>query len=226
MQSEKANAVSMAAAELARGVQLTEVMEAHGVYVVEHRGPRDEDRPVYLNLRSEAETHERAGEIADAAIIRAKMRSMEVVKSVDTFDNLVTTVGKNDALDKYLAGSAYTAAWYMGLISSTSYSAVAAGDTMASHAGWLEAGSGNTPVYSQGARPTTAWSAASAGAKALSAALTFSFTGSGTVKGCFINSVATKDGTTGILLSAGLFTGGDKTVANGDSLAVSYSLSL
>lgn len=226
MQSEKANAVSAAAAMLLKPVDLTEHMDPHGVYVVEHRGPRDAERAAYLLLRDDADAKERAGEIAEAAIIRAKMRSMEEVKSVDQFDNLVTTVGKNDALDKYLAGSSYTAAWYMGLISSTSYSAVAAGDTMASHAGWLESGSGNTPVYSQSARPTAAWSSASAGSKSLSSALTFSFTGSGTVKGCFLTTVSTKDGTTGILLSAGLFTGGDKTVANGDSLAVSYSLSL
>lgn len=144
----------------------------------------------------------------------------------DTFDNLVTTGGKNDALDKYLAGSAYTATWFLGLISSTSYTAVAAGDTMASHAGWLEAGIANAPTYSQGARPTAAWSAASAGSKALSAALSFSITSTGTVKGCFLTSVATKDGTTGILYSAGLFTGGDKVLANGDTLSVSYTASL
>lgn len=144
----------------------------------------------------------------------------------DTFDNLVTTVGKNDALDKYLAGSAYTAAWYLGLISSASYSAVAVGDTMASHAGWLEAGAANAPTYSQGARPTAAWAAASAGSKALSAALSYSITGTGTVKGCFLTSVATKDGTTGILYSAGLFSGGDKALASGDVLNVSYTASL
>src|SRR6266704_867756 len=92
------------------------------------------------------------------------------VKWTDTIENLVTTAGKNDALDKYLAGSAYTAAFYLGLISLTSYTTgPAAGDTSASHGGWAE-----DQNYSQAARPTAAWSAASAGSKALSSALAFS----------------------------------------------------
>ena len=48
----------------------------------------------------------------------------------DEIKNLVTTAGKNDALDKYLAGSAYTAAWYLGLISSTGYTTAKSGDTL------------------------------------------------------------------------------------------------
>jgi hypothetical protein len=148
----------------------------------------------------------------------------------DTFENVVTTVGKNLALDTYLAGSTYTVTGpYMGLISSTSFSAVAAADTMASHSGWLEAGLANAPTYS-GNRKTAVWSSASAGSKALSAALSFAITGSGTVKGAFIvygsGAVNTIDNTAGTLYSAGLFTGGDKTVANGDTVNVSYTTSL
>src|ERR1700761_1858103 len=62
----------------------------------------------------------------------------------ETIANVVTTLGKNLMLDTTLAGSAYTVVGpYIGLISSTSFSATAASDTMASHAGWLEAGSAN-----------------------------------------------------------------------------------
>lgn len=152
------------------------------------------------------------------------------LKWEDTAKNVVTTVGKNLALDTYLAGSAYTVTGpFMGLISSTSFSAVAAADTMSSHAGWLEAGSANAPTYTS-PRKTCAWSAASAGSKSLSAALSFAITGSGTVKGCFIvfgsGAVSTIDNTSGTLYSAGLFTGGDKVVANTDTLNVSYSTSL
>lgn len=148
----------------------------------------------------------------------------------DVAYNTVTTVGKNLALDTYLAGSSYTVVGpYMALISSTSFTAISAADTMASHSGWLEAGNANTPSYS-GNRKTAAWSAASAGSKALSAALAFGMTGTGTVKGCFLvygsGAVNTIDSTAGTLYSAGLFSGGDKTVGNGDTINVSYTASL
>lgn len=151
------------------------------------------------------------------------------LKWSDTIDNLVTTVGKNLALDTFLAGSAYTVVGpYIGLIN-TNASAAVIGDTMASHAGWLEVGNANAPTYS-GTRKTAAWSAASAGAKALSAALSFAITSAGTVGGCFLvfgaGAVNTIDSTAGVLYSAGAFTGGSKTVANGDTLNVSYTASL
>lgn len=151
------------------------------------------------------------------------------VKWSDTFDNVVTTVGKNLALDTFLAGSAYTVTGpFMGLINSSASSA-AAGDTMASHAAWLEVGDANAPTYS-GTRKTVAWSSASSGSKATSSAVSFSITGSGTVGGCFIvfgsGAVNTIDNTSGVLYSAGAFTGGSKTVANGDTLNVTYTASL
>ena len=148
----------------------------------------------------------------------------------DTIENVVATVGKNLALDSFLAGSAYTVTGpYMGLISSTSYSAVAVNDTMASHAGWLEAGGANAPTYT-GNRKTAVWSAAASGSKALSAALSFAITGTGTVKGAFLcygsGAVNTKDSGAGTLWSAGTFSTGDKAVVNGDTLNVNYSTSL
>lgn len=145
------------------------------------------------------------------------------LKWKDSIKNLVTTVGKNFALDTVLGGSAYTAAWYLGLMSITGYtSGAAVGDTSASHGGWTE-----DQNYSQGARPTTAWSAATGtGSKSLSAALAFSINATTTIKGCFLINNATKGGTTGILYSAGLFTGGDKVVASGDTINVSYTATM
>ncbi|HXG58131.1 MAG TPA: hypothetical protein VNL91_03840 [Thermoanaerobaculia bacterium] len=152
------------------------------------------------------------------------------VKWQDTIHNVVTTVGKNLALDTVFAGSSYTVTGpYMGLISSVSYTTgPAAGDTMASHGGWTEAGGTNAPTYS-GTRKTAAFNAASGGSKPLSSALSFSITSSGTVKGCFLvlgsGASSTIDNTGGTLYSAGTFSGGDKTVSNGDTLNVSYSAS-
>ena len=148
----------------------------------------------------------------------------------EVIDNVVCTVGKNLMLDTALGGAAYTVTGpYMGLISSTSFTAVAAADTMTAHSGWLEAGGTNNPTYS-GNRKTAVFSAAAAGAKALSLALSYNINSSGTVKGAFMNfgsgAVATKDDTGGTLWSAGTFTTGDKAVTNGDTLNISYSTSL
>jgi hypothetical protein len=149
---------------------------------------------------------------------------------VEDFDNVVTTVGRNLALDTFLAGSSYTVvAPFLGLISSTSFTAVAAGDTMTSHSGWLEAGNANTPTYTA-PRKTAAWSAASGASKALSSALAFVFTGTGTIKGCFLvygsGALSTIDNTAGTLYSAGLFTGGDQPVVSTNTVNVSYTASM
>lgn len=141
--------------------------------------------------------------------------------SVDVFPNLVPNVGKNYLLDNGMAGSAYTAAFYMGLVDGGSAPTYNAGDTMASHAGWTE----NTQ-YSQSTRPAVSWSSASGGAKTLASGVVFSISAGGTIAGCFLTTVSTKAGTTGTLFSAGSFTGGNKVVSNGDTLTVSYSLSL
>lgn len=138
--------------------------------------------------------------------------------------NVVTTVGKNLALDTVLAGSAYTAAVVMGLKGTGT---AVAGDTMASHGAWSEVGLANAPAYS-GNRPVPAFSAASAGVKQTSTAAAYTFTSGGTVAGCFIvlAGSATKDTTSGTLLSAGDFSGGNKVVASTDVLNVTYSLAL
>lgn len=148
----------------------------------------------------------------------------------EDFDNVVTTVGKNYALDGYLQTAVTITGPYMGLISSVSYGAgPVIGDTMSSHGGWTEAGATNAPTYTS-PRKTCAWSAAAAGSKSLSAALSFAITGTGTVKGAFIvlgpSATSVIDATTGILYSAGLFTGGDRAVLNLDTINVSYTASL
>lgn len=144
------------------------------------------------------------------------------VKWEDEIENLVTTVGKNFTLDTTL-GNVAGGAVVMGL-KGTGTAVVA--DTQASHATWLEVGLANAPTYS-GNRPTPSFSAASAGSKATSSAVSFSMTSTGTVAGCFINigGSATKDSTTGTLFSAGDFSS-SKSVVNGDTIAVTYTATL
>ena len=152
------------------------------------------------------------------------------LKWEDEINNLVMAVGKQLMLDTLLAGSSYTATVVMGLVGATP--TFAAADTQASHAGWTEVGGANAPAYS-GTRKTPAFSAATSSGttpsnvttKTTSSVVTFTFTSSGTVAGCFINinGSATQDNTTGTLYSAGAFTGGSKTVASTDQLNVTYS---
>jgi len=141
----------------------------------------------------------------------------------DTIDNLVTTVGKNDLLDKYLKGAAYTQTFRMGLAGTGTK---AAGDTQASHAGWLEVGLANLPTY-MGNRKDVTMGSAAAGVST-SPTQSFAMTGSGTVAGCFTNNggSATVDNTTGVLFSAGDFSAGNKVVTSGDTVNVVYSLSV
>lgn len=157
------------------------------------------------------------------------------IKWEDDAPNLVTAVGKQALFDYYFGatgtgGGTAAGANYLGLCGGTA--TYAAADTMSSHT-WTEVGGTNAPAYS-GNRPQITWTAATSTGTTPSnvttktgGAVTFSMTSSGTVNGCFINSgasaSATKDSTGGVLYSAGNFTGGSKTVANGDSLAVTYS---
>lgn len=103
---------------------------------------------------------------------------------------------------------------------------------MASHTGWFECGATTYgPDYSSGTRPAVAWNSASGSgtvSKASTAtAFTIGSTANGTtVKGCLIATNSTKQGTTGTLVSAGLFSGGDKIVATSDILNVTYTAQL
>lgn len=224
---ESGNARAGADASAVLGAAVAEAMEVQGKYTVRCFAPTDADKPEFIRLRALTESLRLSGAYAEADATWAEAEKLlTILKWEDEFSNLVTTVGKNEILDKSMAGSGYTATLYMAPVSSVSFTAYAAADTMGSHGGWTEAGPTNVPNYSQANRPTMAFSAASAGSKVTSSAIVFSITSGGTIKGCFVTTVNTKDGTTGILWSAGNFTGGDKVVVNTDTLNVTYTLSV
>jgi hypothetical protein len=150
-----------------------------------------------------------------------------VEKWSDTFHNLVVNEGLQDMNSKYFTASGYTAAWYLGLVqgpgSGTTY---AAGNTLAVHAGWTElvpgtAYTGNRKAVTFGTPTTADPSVATNSASPSSFAMLVNST---VVAGALLCTVAS--GTSGVLFSAGDFTGGDKTVDSGDTLNVTYTFSL
>lgn len=131
----------------------------------------------------------------------------------EEIENLVTTVGKTDIVDKYFKGSAYTAAWYLGLKGTGT---VAAGDTLASHAGWSEV----TPYT--GNRPAITFGTTSSGSNTATQ-VSISINATATVAGAFVASVNT--GTAGMLYSAADFSA-SRSVVSGDTLNVTPTVSV
>lgn len=141
-------------------------------------------------------------------------------------DNLVVNVGLQDMNAKYFTGSAYTAAFYIGLYGAAASNNPAAADTMSSHAGWTE-----VVAYSQATRPACTFGVPTTANPSVAtnsaSAATFSINASTTVGGAFLTTNSTKSGTTGTLFSAADFQApGDRAVVSGDTLTVTYTFSL
>lgn len=139
---------------------------------------------------------------------------------VEEGPNLIVTTGRNKLLDETLEGSGYTAAWYMGLIDNSGFSAIAAADTMASHAGWAEA-----DEYDEATREAISFGAASSGTKATDADCSFTINATITINGVFIAASGTKNESASVLFAAKSFAAPRSCVDN-DVLNVSYSASL
>lgn len=150
------------------------------------------------------------------------LRPDGTLRWAEDFRNLVVNAGLDDLLDKYFKGSAYTAAHYVGLVNGATspLPAYAAGDTMASHAGWTE-----NQNYSEANRQTLTLGTVSGQSVDNSASkASFSINASVTIAGCFVADNNTKGGTSGVLYGVGNFTGGDKAADNGDTINVTVTL--
>jgi len=149
------------------------------------------------------------------------------LKWEESTHNLVVNVGLQDMNAQYFKGSAYTAAWYIGLVTGPgSGTTFAAGDTMSSHAGWTE----NTG-YSNATRPAATFGTATTANPSVqtnsASPASFNINATSTIAGAFLVSNSTKGGTTGILFSGSDFTSpGDRSVVSGDTLNVTYTFSL
>lgn len=146
------------------------------------------------------------------------------LKWEETAHNLVVNEGLEDMNTQYFTGSAYTAAWFLGLVTGPgSGNTYAAADTLASHAGWTE-----YTDYSGNRQSITFDSITLADPSVASntSAVQFTISGAGgTIAGAFLTNVAT--GTSGVLFSVSNFTSpGDRVVVSGDTLNVSYTFSL
>ena len=140
------------------------------------------------------------------------------VKWTDDFDNLVVNAGLDDSLDKHLKGSAYTAAWYMGLADGTP--TFAAADEEASHAGWTE-----VEAYDGAVRMEVTFGAvASQSVDNSGAPEVFTISSDDTViGGAFLTTTDTKGGSVDTLYGGGAFTAGDKTLDDNDTLTVTVT---
>ena len=145
-------------------------------------------------------------------------------KWVEIAPNLVVNTGLQDMNTKFFTGSAYTAAWYLGLVNGTSASTTfSGGDTLATHAGWTENSSytGNRKAVTFGA----ATLADPSNINNASSAASFTMNANATIAGAFLTNVAT--GTSGLLFSVSDFQSpGDRTVVSGDVLNITYSFNL
>lgn len=138
--------------------------------------------------------------------------------------NLVVNQGLQDMNTKYFKGSAYTADFYLGLVTGPgSGTTFAAADTLASKA-WTE-----YTDYAGSRKAVTFGTATTADPSVISnsaAPSSFAISGSGgVVAGAFLCTVAS--GTSGVLFSESDFQSpGDRTVVSGDTLNVTYTFSL
>jgi len=145
-------------------------------------------------------------------------------KWVNIAPNLVVNTGLQSMNTQFFTGSAYTAAWYIGLVNGTSASTTfSGGDTLATHAGWEE----NTDYV--GNRKAASFSAATladpSNINNASSAASFTMNATANIAGAFLTNVAS--GTSGVLFSAADFQApGDRSVVSGDVLNITYSFNL
>jgi len=114
------------------------------------------------------------------------------------------------ALDVLFGAVAKNANWYVGFISSTSFTSISASDTMASHSGWTE-----YTDYAEVTRPVIAFGAASGNSITNPTVAEITPNAAADIVGFFLTTSSTKGGTTGYLFAAQGFDEGTRSVSAG-----------
>jgi len=137
--------------------------------------------------------------------------------------NLVVDQGLQWALDRSLLGSPIDSIWFIGLTDAAP--TLAAGDTLVTHAGWVEIPFvGGTDAYTGNRQSWVGVRAAGAEVISNSASTAdFSIITTTTIGGAFLCSTSNTNAM-GTLFSVVEFTGGNQAVNNLDTLEVTYSI--
>ena len=145
------------------------------------------------------------------------------LKWQDVAYNTVTYQGKNYMLDSFFQNGITTPTWYMSLIISGSATTASTYQTPIV---------GEVTTGTIAARVAVSWSASASGSKSATTTA-FSITSSATVTGNMVvtggsgvTTILNTTATGGILFSSAAFTGGSKNVSSGDTLNVTYSISV
>jgi hypothetical protein len=199
-------------------------LKAKGVYHIECYQTKVVKRTLKERLfsRIDYEKHGAYGCVGEkntAVILKNKwvpfMKNKRVIirkKWETTADNLVVNQGLQNLLDNTFG------TYYVGLTASSP--SPAAGDTMASHAGWTE-----FTNYDEAARQlfNSARTAQTESNSANKAVFTCS-SDSSTIGGSFLATNSTKGGSTGDLFSCAAFDTGDKSADDDDVINVQYDV--
>lgn len=153
---------------------------------------------------------------------------------VEDIENLTTNTGRQNALTNNFKGSGYSAAWFMALISNTSFGSIAVGDTAAK----ITTSTPSSPTtndwaestgYSEGTRPAITFGTATIASPAVldssAAPSTFSINTTVALYGGFLISNSTKGGTTGVIYGEGAFST-VVSLGSGSTVTVYVTLSL
>lgn len=139
-------------------------------------------------------------------------------------DNAVVNVGLDDILDVMFSAGTQKTTWYVSLIDNAGGPTLAAGDTMASHAGWTEF---NNYDFAASSTNRATWSESGVSGQAITnaTAVQFDITGAGgTVYGAFLTDTQSRSpGNLGLLWATAAF-GATIPVVASDALKVTYTI--